>query len=234
MTSPYPPSSRQTPPPSPTPESLQNVQNSIRFGPIQSVSGGFWRVLGCWVGSGWVRQRGFCKGKEYHYAWGRKNHDSQRRDRIPRFFLRLGIGRFSPHFGAISLLKCTENLEKLEKFHWRKFKKSNGDGAPKLQISVPSQRALRDRLMSRGKNCLPTVSRQFLTRNYPRPSCLLKCLPNCLSPTREGFLSSFKVNPAVRVITRQVRDKNLSRGNFYPATSICIFWPTGLSRSNAS
>ena len=48
-------------------------------------------------------------------------------------------------------------------------------------------RALRDRLMSRGKNCLPTVSRQFLTRNYPRPNCLLKCLPNCLSPTREGL-----------------------------------------------
>ena len=70
------------------------------------------------------------------------------------------------------------------------------------------QRALRDRLMSRGKNCLPTVSRQFLTRNYPRPNCLLKCLPNCLSPTREGFLSSFKINPAVRVIARQVRDKN--------------------------
>ena len=31
---------------------------------------------------------------------------------------------------------------------------------------------------------LPTVSRQFLTRNYPHPNCLLKCLPNCLSPTQ--------------------------------------------------
>ena len=71
-----------------------------------------------------------------------------------------------------------------------------------------SQRALRDRLTSRDKNCLPTVSRQFLTRNYPRPNCLLKCLTNCLSPTREGSLSSFKINPAVRVIARQVRDKN--------------------------
>ena len=74
--------------------------------------------------------------------------------------------------------------------------------------SFLTQRALRDRLMSRGKNCLPTVSRQFLTRNYPRPNCLLKCLPNCLSPIREGFLSSFKINPAVRVIARQLRDKN--------------------------
>ena len=81
---------------------------------------------------------------------------------------------------------------------------------------VTSQRALRDRLMSRGKNCLPTVSRQCLTRNYPRPNCLLKCLPNCLSPTREGFLSSFKINPAVRVITRQVRDKNCLAAIFAP------------------
>ena len=70
--------------------------------------------------------------------------------------------------------------------------------------------------MSRGKNCLPTVSRQFLTRNYPRPNCLLKCLPNCLSPTREGFLSSFKINPAVRVIARQVRDKNCLAAIFAP------------------
>ena len=90
-----------------------------------------------------------------------------------------------------------------------------------------SQRALRDRLMSRGKNCLPTVSRQFLTRNHPRPNCLLKCLPNCLSPTREGFLSSFKINPAVRVIARRVREKNCLAANFCPATSICLFWPTG-------
>ena len=66
--------------------------------------------------------------------------------------------------------------------------------------------------MSCGTNCLPTVSRQFLTRNYPRPNCLLKCLPNCLSPTREGFLSSFKTNPAVRVFARQARGKKFSRG----------------------
>ena len=80
-----------------------------------------------------------------------------------------------------------------------------------MRKRLTTQRALRDRLMSRGKNCLPTVLRQFLTRNYHRPNCLLKCLPNCLSPTREGFLSSFKINPAVRVIARQVRDKNWER-----------------------
>ena len=32
-----------------------------------------------------------------------------------------------------------------------------------------------------------------MTRNYPHPNCLLKCLPNCLSPTREGCL--FQNNP---------------------------------------
>ena len=58
-----------------------------------------------------------------------------------------------------------------------------------------TQRALRDILMSRGKNCLPTVSRQVLTRNYPRPTCLLKCLPNCLSLTREVIFPLSKLPP---------------------------------------
>ena len=71
-----------------------------------------------------------------------------------------------------------------------------------------SQRSLRDILMPRGKNWLPTVSRQFLTLNYPRPNCLLKCLPNCLSPTVEDIFSSFKSAPVVRVIARQLSGKN--------------------------
>ena len=70
--------------------------------------------------------------------------------------------------------------------------------------------------MSRGKNCLPIVPRQFLTRNYPRPNRLLKCLPNCLSPTGEGIFSSFKTTPAVRVIARQLRDKNCPGAIFAP------------------
>ena len=81
--------------------------------------------------------------------------------------------------------------------------------------------------MSRGKNCLPIVSRQFLTRNYPRPNCLLKCLPNCLSPTREGILSSFKINPAVRVIARQVRDKNCLAAIFAPRHQSVSSGPLG-------
>ena len=68
----------------------------------------------------------------------RKNLDSHRRDRILRSFLRPEIGQFSAHFGAISLLTYTENLEKKEKnIHWRKFRKSSGEVSPKLQISVP-------------------------------------------------------------------------------------------------
>ena len=71
-----------------------------------------------------------------------------------------------------------------------------------------AQGALRDILMPRGKNCLPTVSRQFLTLNYPRPNCLGKCLPNCLSPTLEDIFSSFKIAPVVRVTARQLSGKN--------------------------
>ena len=54
-------------------------------------------------------------------------------------------GQFCPHFGAISLLNYTVNLEKREKTSTREnSKKSSGDGAPKLQISVPC----------RGRTCL--------------------------------------------------------------------------------
>ena len=62
--------------------------------------------------------------------------------------------------------------------------------------------------MPRAKNWLPIVSRQFWTLNYPRPKCLLKYLPNCLSPTREDIFSSFFLNPVVRVIPRQLSGKN--------------------------
>ena len=83
-----------------------------------------------------------------------------------------------------------------------------GEGRGGAPGTVPSQRALRDILMPRGKNWLPTVSRQFLTRNYLRPNCLLKCLPNCLAPTIEDIFSSFKIAPVVRAIARQLSGKN--------------------------
>ena len=39
----------------------------------------------------------FCRSA---YSGPKKNHDSQRRDRILRFFLRLEIEQVSPHFGG--------------------------------------------------------------------------------------------------------------------------------------
>ena len=96
----------------------------------------------------------------------------------------------------------------------------------------PTQRALRDILMSRGKNCLPTVSKQFLTRNYPRPNRLLKCLPNCLSPTGEGIFSSFKITPAVRVIARQLRGKTCPGPIFAPGHQDVSQGPLGSKRSS--
>ena len=112
-------------------------------------------------------------------------------------------------------------------------RKARNNRTPNIARCLPppeklnSQRALRDRLMSRGKNYLPTVSRQFLTRNYPRPNRLLNCLPNCLSPTREGFLSSFKINPAVRAIARQVRDENCLAAIFAPRHQSVSSGPLG-------
>ena len=41
--------------------------------------------------------------------------DSHTRDRILHFLLRPEMGQFSLHFGAISLPKCTVNLEKGKK-----------------------------------------------------------------------------------------------------------------------
>ena len=80
---------------------------------------------------------------------------------------------------------------------------------------------------SQGKNRLPTVSRQFLTRNHPHPNCLLKCLPNCLSPAREGFFSSFKVAPPGEGNCAAIKRQKLSCGNFCLAASRCLSRQSG-------
>ena len=92
--------------------------------------------------------------------WGIPLRPPSRTSGILRFFLWLEIGQFSPHFGAISLLNYTANLEKRGKVHWRKFK-SSGDGAPKLQISVPC----------RGRTCPEPILSEipFLPSGRPRP-----------------------------------------------------------------
>ena len=53
-------------------------------------------------------------------------------------------------------------------------------------------------------HCLAAI----LTLNYPRRNCILKYLPNCLSPTREDIFSSFKIALVVRVTARQLSGKN--------------------------
>ena len=69
----------------------------------------------------------FLGGVVFHFlipALGPKNHDSQRRDRILRFFLRLDRVQFSPYFGAISLLNYTKSPGEKGQHHWRKIKKN--------------------------------------------------------------------------------------------------------------
>ena len=63
-------------------------------------------------------------------------------------FSPLDFSLLSPDFGGLVLQNYTENLEKKQKIQWRA---SSGDGAPKLQISVPC----------RGRTCPEKISRKF-------------------------------------------------------------------------
>ena len=65
---------------------------------------------------------------------GQKKHDSQRRDRVLRFFLRPEIGQFSPHLG---LLRYTENRRKRNKIHWRKFQNIQWRRRPEIADFCP-------------------------------------------------------------------------------------------------
>ena len=62
---------------------------------------------------------------------------TDRRDKILRFFLCLEIGQFSPHLGAISLFNYTEDLERREKLHWRKFQKIQWRQLPEIVDFCP-------------------------------------------------------------------------------------------------
>ena len=85
-------------------------------------------------------------GKLEEFNRDRKKHDSQRRDRI-LFFLHAEIGQFSPHFGAISLLNYTVNLEKRGK--------STGDAGPSVTqatIGLQNWNCAGRRLVQIGEN----------------------------------------------------------------------------------
>ena len=90
---------------------------------------------------------------------------------------------------------------------------------------------MRDIWMPRGKNWLPTVSWQFLTLNYPRPNCLIKCLPHCLSPTIEDIFSSFKIALVVRVIARQLSGKNCLAAIFASRHQDAFLGPLGVHQA---
>ena len=80
----------------------------------------------------------------------RKNNDRKRCDRKRYFFLRPEIGQSSPDFGDNSFLNELHKKKKPgetgETIHWRKFTKSSGDGAPKLQMFVPCRGRMRSDL----------------------------------------------------------------------------------------
>ena len=89
-----------------------------------------------------------------------ENHDSQRRDKDLRIFLHTQINHF-PTFGGDFPTKQDRKPGEKKKVHLRHFKQSSGDGAPKLQISVPC----------RGRTCPDVLALGCATmvRNEPLP-----------------------------------------------------------------
>ena len=76
--------------------------------------------------------------REWRYIGAEKPMTAtDRRDRILRCFLCPDIGQVSPHFRGHFLTKLHRKPgEKGQKIHRRKFKKSSGEGAPKLQMNL--------------------------------------------------------------------------------------------------
>ena len=62
----------------------------------------------------------------------------------------------------------------------------------------------------------PNCLERFLTRNYPRMNCLLQCLPECLSPTREGIFPLSKITLRGEGNCETSERQKLSCGNFVP------------------
>ena len=140
-------------------------------------------------------------------------------------------------------------------YHWpalqgKSFTIEKNSGA-KIQTQIghrPKWRlTLSDHCVFLSRRCFPEgparhldASRQKLTPhclaaifdlNYPRPNCLKKCLPNCLSPTVEEIFSSFKISPVVRVIARQLSGKNCPAAIFASRHQDASPGPLGCQRS---
>ena len=124
------------------------------------------------------------------------------------------------------------------------------------RFSKPTQRALRDILMPRGKTWRPNCLAAFLTRNYPHPNCLLECLRNCLSPTREDFFCLFQTcacgegncagnfclaafrclsGPSAKPLEGQFANQRRKTGHFWGIVKGCsISWVTKLKGDKTS
>ena len=86
---------------------------------------------------------------------------------------------------------------------------------PARQIDVSRQKL--------SPHCLEAI----FDSQLPSPKLSPKMPPKLSLPTREGLLSSFKINPAVRVIARQVRDKNCLAAIFAPRHQSVSSGPLG-------
>ena len=72
-------------------------------------------------------------------------------------------------------------------------------------------------------HCLETI----FDSQLPSPKLSPEMPPKLSLAHKRGHFSPFKITLAVRVIARQSRDKNCLEAIFCPATSRCLFWPTG-------
>ena len=110
-------------------------------------------------------------------------------------FLRLEIGQFSPYFGAISLLKCKQEKNPLEKIQ----NKSSGDGTPRISVTCRGRTRLETKAHDflEGCGCFPGSVRGF-SRKTPGKSRgkLLKMFPESEMLQILGFSGSGKGKPA--------------------------------------
>ena len=112
--------------------------------------------------------------------------------------------------------ELAHNGKRAERQRWGKKGKTMENypqseiGKNGLKNAPKTQRALRGILMHRGKNWLPTLLQQFLTRNYPHNQIVSLNASQIASPPhrRLGLFSSFKIAPVVRAIARQLSGRN--------------------------
>ena len=103
-----------------------------------------------------------------------------------------------------------------------------------------TQRALRDILMSRGKNWLPTVSRQKLAPHclaaifdseLPSPKLSLKMPPKLPLPHKRGHFFLFQTCPCCEGNCAAIERQKLSPCNFCIKMPLRALWERGCANS---